>query len=314
MDLKQLRYFLRIADLGSFTRASESLHIAQPALSRHIKLLEEELGVPLFVRNGRGVKVTHAGRQLQEHANQLMGCLANAKRSVQQLCALPTGSVSLGISPQVGARFIADIMCQFRDRFPGGELKIREGLDLEIVRDIKLGHLDIGLVHNPSYHQGVFSKTVFQEEIFLIASGREARLGDECKFDHLAKLPLVLTAKPSPLRNYIEAMADEKKVSLNVHLAVDSFPAIKELVASGEGFGLLPYAMIHDEVARGHLRPIRIVNPAITRFLAIAVPKKRVGSLATEKLAELIQQRIESFIEIGIWRGVPFVDRAGPRL
>ena len=132
MNLKQLEYFVHVAELGSFTRAAEHLSIAQPALSRQVRQLEIELRQNLLTRNGRGVAPTDAGRRLLEHGRGILHQVARAREDLEEMRGAPLGHVTLGVPPTVGRLVTATLVEEFRQRFPKATLGIVEGLSVNV--------------------------------------------------------------------------------------------------------------------------------------------------------------------------------------
>ena len=149
MDLKQLEYFVRVAELGSFTKASNLLDIAQPALSRQIRLLETELRQNLLIRNGRGVAVTDAGKVLLEHGRGILHQVDRAKEDVSMVRGTLAGRVALGLPPSMAKIINLPLTREFRKMMPDAKLSIIEGLSVAMQESLLAGRLDIALLYNP---------------------------------------------------------------------------------------------------------------------------------------------------------------------
>jgi DNA-binding transcriptional LysR family regulator len=146
MELRQLVYFERVAELGSFTRAAQSLHLVQPALSQQVAALEREVGLPLFHRGARGVRLTEAGERLLPYARRVLGELERARQAVDELRQIRTGRVALGLPPSATLSLLPAILEQYRERYPAVEVQIVEEMTDELVQQLVDGRLDLALL------------------------------------------------------------------------------------------------------------------------------------------------------------------------
>jgi len=148
MDLKQLEYFVRVAEVGSFTRAANALNIAQPALSRQIRLLEVELHQNLLTRNGRGASPTEAGKLLLEHGRGILHQISRAKEELGRVRGALAGRVAIGMPPSVSKIVAVPLIREFRKTMPDATLSIMEGLSVAMHEALLTGRLDIALLYN----------------------------------------------------------------------------------------------------------------------------------------------------------------------
>src|SRR5687768_6039531 len=167
MDLKQLEYFVRVAELGSFTRASIVIDVAQPALSRQVRQLEVELRQNLLTRNGRGVTLTEAGKLLLEHGRGILHQVERAKEDLGRLRGALAGQVAVGLPPSVAKRLAVPLARAFRQQLPNASLSIAEALSGAMQESVIAGRIDLALIHNPSPSTDIVSLVIFEEELFL---------------------------------------------------------------------------------------------------------------------------------------------------
>ena len=153
MELRQLRYFLQVADFKSFSRAAIAVRIAQPALSRHIRKLEEELGVALFYRDGRGAILTEQGKRYYERVTDILRQLDQATAELQSDDEMPTGEVVLGVPTELGPRFILQIVQSFRSRYPSARIRVAESGSAQIAEWLQSSRLDAGFIYDPQDYQ-----------------------------------------------------------------------------------------------------------------------------------------------------------------
>ena len=168
MDLKQLEYFVRVAELGSFTRAAQVLGVAQPALSRQVRLLEVELRQNLLTRNGRGATPTEAGQVLLEHGRGILHQVERAREELGRVRSGLSGRVALGLPPSVARVLTVPLTRAFRERLPQAQLSISEGLSTAMQENLLNGRLDIAVLYNASPVAGIELRPLITEELLLV--------------------------------------------------------------------------------------------------------------------------------------------------
>lgn len=321
MEIRQLRYFMTVAELKSFSRASSTAHIAQPALSRQIRKLEEELGVPLFDRDGRGVTLNPAGQEFYSRISTLMQDLHQVKADVQASRKVPLGEVTLAVPQQLGSRFIANVVTKFRAQYSRAKLKVVDGWSSQICEWLEFGRVDVGIVCDPKDRGELRSQQVFLEELYLVGAVGDPLVSQkDCPFDNIASLPLIMPDRPSRLRDRVEAEALKRDMNITVDVELDSIGAIKELVRCGHGYSIMSFTAVSQEIERGELAAARIVQPFISRPVVIAISPKASVSLLSKKLIELLNSELEAHMRDSCWMGpgadrgpLPAVTPAAPR-
>lgn len=292
MDLKQLEYFVRVAELGSFTRAAGVLNIAQPALSRQVRLLEVELRQNLLLRNGRGVTTTEAGKLLLEHGRGILHQVERAREDLGRVRGALAGRVAVGLPPSIARMMTVPLTREFRKRLPNAALSISEGLTMSMLEDMKTGRLDIALLYNPSPSPELDTLPLFEEDLFLIGP-RDAR--DSAKpapvtLKEISALPLVIPSRPNAIRMLVETEMAGIGCKPNISLEIDGVAAILDLVADGAGYAILPYYALttstHPEAYEA--RPIG--KPKLSGKLALATSATRTITMTQQAMLELIQE------------------------
>ena len=191
MNLQQLRYFLGAAEHGSFTAAARSLYIAQPSLSEQVRQLEAELGVDLFARVGRGIVLTEAGRAFRPEAERVLASVEQARDAVRGVRELRGGTLSFGMFGTASGYLIADLVGDFRKRYPDVRLRL-VGQNSSLVADaVRAGRLEAALVVLPVDDDGLDVRPVHREELIVVSRAPE-RLVEPMTIERLAALPLVL--------------------------------------------------------------------------------------------------------------------------
>ncbi len=174
MDLKQLAYFVQVAELGSFTRASAILNVAQPALSRQIRQLEVKLRQTLRNRNGRGVTLTEPGKRLLEHGRGILHQVDRAREDLEEMRGAPVGHAAIGVPPTVGRLLSAALVTEFGKHFPKATLGIVEGLSTYVGEWLSSGRIDVGLIYNPVPSPHIDSWPLVSEPLYLIGPAAHA--------------------------------------------------------------------------------------------------------------------------------------------
>ncbi|MEJ8846082.1 LysR substrate-binding domain-containing protein [Variovorax rhizosphaerae] len=293
MDLKQLQYFVRVAELGSFTRASAVLDIAQPALSRQVRMLEVELRLNLLTRNGRGVTTTEAGRLLLEHGRGILHQVARMREELGRVHGALAGRVSLGLPPSVAKALTVPLTREFRKRLPSAALSVSEGLSTYMQESLLTGRLDIALLYNPIPSPDLEIAPLMEEELFLIgrrsqkASAKE--VGAARTLADVAKLPLVIPTRPNAIRMHVEMQMAEIGCRPNIALEIDGITAILDLVADGAGYAILPRHSLRtsDQPQAFVVHPI--VQPSLRSKLSIAIAANRPSTLTQKAMVELLR-------------------------
>lgn len=300
MELRQLRYFLQVADFKSFSRAALAVRIAQPALSRHIRKLEEEMGVALFYRDGRGAILTEQGQRYYERVSDILRQLDKAAAELQTDDDMATGEVAIGVPTELGPRFILQIVQLFRSRYPSARIRAAESGSAQIAEWLQSSRLDAGFIYDPQDHQNLPVKALVEETLYLIGpKGDHLTAPETVPFHQIVHLPLILPELGGNLRQRIAGAATQLGQTAHCETDIDSLPAIKQAVMDGAGYTILPYASICEEVQRGLLNAARIVEPDLVRPLGFAIRPNGALSLVTNKLVALVQHELGNLLDKG---------------
>ena len=275
MDLRQLKYFVQIAETGNFSRAAEALRIAQPSLSQQIKSLEQELGVPLFVRHARGVTATEQGQQLYEHARRILQEIDDAKGILRSQTSDPTGRVSLGLPTSACRGLSLPLFQVMAKRLPNVTLHIVEAMTGYLDEWIQTGRLDVALLYDHKAFEHVAWTEMITEDLMLFVPAKSpiARRRS-VSFRKIFDAPVVLPGRPNVLRTVIEQLAVRHEVEMNVR-DCDSLPAIAKLICDGQFVAVMPHFAFIDEIERGELAAIPIVDPTPSWTLSVVVSQQR---------------------------------------
>lgn len=289
MDLKQLEYFVRVAELGSFTRASIELNIAQPALSRQVRLLEVELRQNLLIRNGRGVTTTDAGKLLLEHGRGILHQVERAREELTRVRGALAGRVALGLPPSLSKVLTVPLTRIFRARLPEASLSISEGLSANMQEALINGRLDIALLYNAAPSLDVDTTPLLEEDLFLVQSRRGADSSAPIPLREVADLPLVIPSRHNAIRVLLEAELASLGCRPQIALEIDSIAAILDLVADGAGSAVLSMNAVTSLGKPGAFVVRPIVEPQLHSKLSLAVSSRRPATLTQQAMIELIR-------------------------
>ena len=273
MDLKQLEYFVRVAELGSFTRAAIALDVAQPALSRQVRLLEVELRQSLLTRNGRGATPTEAGKLLLAHGR---GILHQVERAREEL-----------------GRVRGSLARAFRQQLPDAQLSISEGLSVGMQEWLLNGRLDIAVLYNAQPAAGIELAPLLDEELLLVQA-RPPGLAEDpppsaITLKEVAKLPLVIPSRPNAIRMHVESEMAGIGCRPLIALEIDGVSAILDLVADGAGCALLPANAVASSIRPSAFTMRPVCEPALRTRLSLVTSSLRPATLTQQATLALIQ-------------------------
>jgi DNA-binding transcriptional LysR family regulator len=297
-DFKRLGYFVQIAELGSLTRAAERLRIAQPSLSRQMRLLEEELGVTVFTRGHRGMQLTEAGEALRA---QISGPLRHIGHALYEIRSLPTettGTVILGVPPTIASVLGEALVARVGQAASRISLQFVEAQSGHLLEWMKRGDLDAAILYGPT-PAGLNATRLLDDEVVLVG-GPERAARESIDFKALAEVPLVLPSDPHGLRIAIETAATKARVRLTILAQVDSLALTKRLVASGKAHTLLPRVAIAEELARGTLTATPI-TPRLDRQLFVAMQSSAESPRAILQVEQIVRSEVAALVKTGAW-------------
>jgi LysR family nitrogen assimilation transcriptional regulator len=300
MNLKQLEYFVRVAELGSFSKAALILNIAQPALSRQVRLLETDLHVTLLMRNGRGVVLTEAGKRLFDHSIGILQLMSRVREDLETTRGEPAGRIVVGLPPSMGRLLTPPLVDGFRRSLPKARLAIVEGLSAHLAEWIATGRVDVGLLHNPESQAAIEVTPVLDEPLGVVspagngtgAAKKKVGAGDTVTLAELARLPLILPERSHAIRKLLETQAALTGHKLNVALEISSVQSILELVRGGHGHAVLtPTALVASGQPEAFMLR-KLVEPSLTSTLCLAVSAHKPATPLTRHVLRLLRELI----------------------
>ncbi len=268
MDIRQLRYFVAVAECGGFTNAASRLRIAQSALSRNIGKLETELGTSLFKRSARGAELSQSGHLLLEHAKSVINQVEQARAAILAQRTVLSGEVAIGTWSNISRYIYGPLAQSFLSEFPNVNLKLREGQVYILLEGLQTGWLDLAILVNPEHATNLHQEPLSHERVYLVGAPEDPTMSKELAgISDLRDLPLVLMQRPNGSRTTAEAAAAVKGFSLNIRHEVASVAVLKDFVARGLGYGLLPHSSVVDQMRDGSLATTAIPGLSLTRTL-----------------------------------------------
>ena len=307
MDIRQLKYFIAIAEAGSLSLAARQLHIAQPSLSQHLANMERELGVRLLARSPRGSTLTAEGHVLLRHATAICASLNDCLTEMRDLSEEVAGGVRFGMPPSVSMVMSVPLAETVRLELPDVRLRVSEAMSGFIKTWVDDGTVEIGFLYDLTGVAHFEITHVLNERLFFFSAPDnwplETPPGTPVPLRDLAGIELVLPGQPHGLRRIVEAAAAEAGVRLNVVTELDAMTQIKELVARGSGCSIFAPAACHDVVQAGRMIKTPIVDPVISRPVYL-VRNRAVGqSRACSAVERMTLKVAAEMVRRDIWEG-----------
>ena len=311
MDLRQLRYFVRIVDLGSLSKAAADLYVAQPALSRQMAALEAELKTPLLVRTVRGVTPTDAGTALYRQAQGMLRQVSRIPDEVRSAGALPAGEVSIGLPYSASNVLAPALLGAVRERLPAVRLLITEAVSGVLEEQLAGGRLDIGMLYETERRsKHIEERPLLVEELFLVSAGKPKAAAREIPLAEAVKQPFILPGRSNATRRILEKAVAKAGGEIEVIAEVDSSSTIKAMVAAGLGATIMSRSALHPEGGKPPLSSQRIVRPALTRALSVCA-SAGTPTRATARVLEILEESALALVRRGTWKGAVPLGRPG---
>ena len=317
VSVRQLYYFVVLAEHGSISSAAKSLNISQPTLSETVAKLEKSLDLRLVIRTARGTHITQAGAQLAERGTKLLRDLDNIIDEVRVLSDEPRGPVNIGISSSLSNLLSVPLLETVHAEFPDIRLNFLEGMSDDILDWMETDRVDLGVIYYPKETSDLMFEDLLTEEVFLVTApdNWEGEIGPDGVFREpipakkLADLPLVLTNTTQTARQMQEKFARSINIELDVIASINSLPRIIEMVCRASAYSLTAHGAVLDAVDEGKLALVRIVDPPFLRTAHLARnrarPYSRACMIVEERIkaitAELLDRRGIVSAQTGRW-------------
>jgi LysR family transcriptional regulator, nitrogen assimilation regulatory protein len=296
MELRSLQYFVQVADEGSITRTAGKIGIAQPALTRHIQNLEEELGTQLLTRLPRGVRLTTSGRDFLDYARTIVLDVSRATEHVRGKAKLPRGTVVMGTSPTLAPMLLPGCVAAARQQCPSVTLKVVEGFSPQLLDALLTGRLDIAVMTNPPRTTALKLTPLCSEPLVVVSPPRSRGTRRAFSLPELRATPFIMTVG---MRSVVEQQL--AGAGLRVEAEVDSVESIRRLLISGIGMTIMPISTFHDEILAQRLVAYPIEGASLHRFLVLARPEAEKESPAIDEIEHIVRGEMGKLLKAGVF-------------
>ncbi|QHI98320.1 LysR family transcriptional regulator [Xylophilus rhododendri] len=296
MNLRTLRYFVAIADAGSFTAAAAAVAIAQPALTRQLRDLEADLGVQLFQRGARGVRLTPAGATLYESARRMLAEAERVRRQLGGAAEDADSTVTLGLSPTLTRVLLPGVFERCHQQLAGVRLVVREAFTPQLLDGLERGGLDMAILTNPEPQRGLALQPLLVEPFALVTPAARG-LPAVVPLAQLARVPLLMTRLH---RSIVERGLAPLGAQLSVEAEIDSVDAIRELVLQGRRCTVMPVSVFKD-APPATVRLSEISGAQLHRMLVLARKAEARPRAALGVVGELVQAEAQRLAAEGVF-------------
>ena len=301
MDLRTLRYFQVVAQCGSYTRGSELLRISQPAVSRAVRTLEEELGRTLFERRGNGVVLTDAGRILLERSQSILRQVEQTASDVRSGDSGVSGAVTIALPPAAGHYIAPALAKRIAAEFPNVSLRFIGGYSGYIHEWLIRGQVDIACLHDPLPQRGFETTPLVSEEVFLVGKrGALSGSNGTVSADALLGVPLCLPGGHNLTRQLLNNWAGHNGIQFQPKVEIDDHMMTRALIQRGECFSLLTRGAFADDLARGDVEAFSI-SPSIFWTLMLVTCVRAPHSPLVERCSERLVETVAELRESGVF-------------
>lgn len=296
MNLTQLRYFVAVAQSRNLTRASVALRVAQPALSRQIRLLEEELGTPLLARHHRGVELTDAGLLLQQRSEFLLRRFEETRTEIMDLSDAPKGQLRIGCPPSLTRNLIARPLERFLEQYPKVRVQLHETISDRLCQAVLSDQIDFGVISTLTSEPNLITVPLYAEPIWLFGPPGALKRRTPIRLEEIAGLPLMLALPSNAGRALLDRRMADAGLPLNVVVETNSIMLIHELVRKGRGYTAAPYTSHEPLLKDGSMSGAPIEDLIIERSFVRRSDRPVTGAM-------------QAFLSI-LRREVPELDRS----
>lgn len=301
MDIKQLRALVTIAETGSVTKAATLLHIVQPAVSRQLRLLEEDVGTALFSRGRYGMELTESGEIFVEYARRALAELDRARSEVQPAAGV-AGVVTIGLLPSTCDLLASELVARVARAYPAIRLRISMGYTGHLQSWLELGEVDAALLYDPKPSRILQVQALLEERLWVVGRPEAGfNAASPVALREIAGEPLILPNAPHGIRSLVEQTCASAGIELSIAAETNAMSVQKELVLGGLGITILPSIAIVDDVARGLLSAAPLSDANLLRKIVLALPNTRRVPVAVRCVVDLLVDQMSDAVRRGKW-------------
>ena len=302
MDHRQLRAFLAITDTGSVTRAADLLNLVQPAVSRQLRALEEDLGTTLFERSTHGMVLTDAGRMLEGHARRSMLELERARAEIGGTTTRPHGLVTVGLLPSTAALLSGPLVSAVAQAYPGIRIRIASSYAGTLTRWLETGDVDLALLYGAPRGPGIVARPLIDEGLWIVGPpSARFRRQRPVRLQALQDARMVLPGAPHGIRTLVDHACASAGVRYTLAAETDALAVQRSLVLSGLGLTVLPAVALAEDLAAGLVSAAPLGVPPMRRTIELATSGARVGSAAIRAVADLTARCAQACVGAKHW-------------
>ena len=293
IDFELYRIFYVVANHCNITKASEELNISQPAISKSIKNLEEQLGGQLFVRTKRGVILTEEGKEFYNYIKQAIEYINNAENKFTDLINLETGCIKIGISTTLTKEFLLPYLEEFHSLYPKIDIQIITNLTSDLMPKLRNGLIDIVILNLNDKNYGNDIDIIKCRKIndcFVVNNKYKDLTLKEVSIKELNNYPLILQAKGSNTREFLDNIARENEIVLKPNIELASYSLVVEFSKIGLGIGYVTKEYIKEAIKNKELYELKLKEKIPSRYIGIALSKNHVPNFSTKRLIEIIKK------------------------
>ena len=315
MDVKQLTALVAIAETGSVTRAAEVLHLVQPAVTRQVRLLEEELGAPLFDRTRQGMRLTDDGQILLEHARRALGELERARAEIRPVSGELRGVVTVGLSPSFAEPIGEALVARLAAEHPGVQLRLSIGYTRHLTDWLDAADIDLAVIFDVRPASAVEIRPLLEEPLWVVGPpGSDLSPEHPVRFADVADRIRIHASPTHAMRNMLERVAAEQKIRLRVAVETNSMQVQRRLAATGTYYTVLPSIAVAEDIAAGTLVGAPLTDRGLRRRLLLALPGTRRVGHAARGVAELLVEEMRHSVVSGAWPSATLLDKTSPKM
>lgn len=301
MNLRQLKYFVRVVEVRNLTRAAEVLHVAQPALSQQMALLEAKLGMPLLIRGPKGVVPTEEGMLLYRHAQTILRQVDSTRSLLSRAADQITGTVSIGLASSTARILALPLMRRVKAELPAILLEIVDVPSADLTKQVLQGRIDFSLSPDQRPLNGLMHEALLHEELLLLTPPSWQFASGTPAIAELADRPLILPSPPNTLRARVEHAFLAAGHTINLYAEASTSAILIPAVRMGAAATILPYSAAHPEISEGAIRAYSTQIP-LSRELALCASNSLPLTPAVERVMAFCKEEILRLIREGTWQ------------
>lgn len=311
MDVRQLRYFVKVVELKNITTAAEALFIAQPSLSQHMANLEKDLGVTLLERSVHGTRATATGELLYRHAKTILRQFEDTRSAIRQESESPSGRVAIGFPTSTSRVVAAPLLSRLQEKYPLIELELVEASSGDLLGQVATDRLALAITMDARGDARLRIEPILEEELFVVMSPSES-VPQALDIQSFAALPLLLPTHPNSVRVATERLLRDQNRKYRLVAETSAVEILIIAVERGLGATVLPSAAFYLAQQHGRVRGVSLQGRPLVRELSLSLSVSAARSPAVQCVRQILLRVIEEEIAQKRWQGVRLFSDAEP--